>query len=109
MTDGAMTISRSARDRRRDLLREQQRREAELLARVTAEEDKLAAERHRADRAVSTAQAKVAKRQAVLDEAIADLAATCGAERAALLVDRAEADVRRLKRAIVRTKRGHPA
>lgn len=109
MSGEAMPLSKAAREKRRDLLRDQQRREAELLARVSSEEDRLAAEQHRTEQAVATARAKLARQQAALEAAIVALADTCGTARAAVLVERSESEVARLQRARRRTSRDEPA
>jgi hypothetical protein len=109
MTVERLPLNRSARDRRRDRLRDQQRREAELLARVNAEEDRLQAEAGRTEQAIARARAKVASRQQDLDAAVVALAEHCGTARAAVLLDRGEAELARLQRARRRTGRDEPA
>jgi hypothetical protein len=100
-----LPLTRAARDRRRDRLRDQQRREAELLAHVNAEEDRLHAEAGRAEHAIARARAKVTCRQQDLDAAVVALAEHCGTARAAVLLDRSESELARLQRAGRRT--GH--
>jgi hypothetical protein len=96
--DASMPLSRAARDRRRDRMRDQQRLEAERLGRVIAEERRLAAEKDKADAVIARARDAVARRQALLDAAIAALVDTSGAGRAAILLDRAETELARLHR-----------
>jgi hypothetical protein len=92
-------------------MRDQQRLEAERLGRVIAEERRLGAEQDKADAMIARARDAVARRQALLDAAIAALVDTSGPGRAAILLDRAETDLARLHRTHHNSRGGpqHPS
>jgi hypothetical protein len=92
-------LARAARDRLRDTQHEETRR----LAAVLAAQERLSAERSRAEAAITKAEHGIATRQAVLDEAVLDLIGTSGVNRTAILLDRSASDLVRLRR----TRRGN--
>lgn len=94
--DARMPIARSARDRVRD----QARREQQLAARVLLAEERLEAERRRRADAISALDRAVERRTVdVADALIAYVdSAGLGLARAAIILDRPQAELARLLR-----------
>lgn len=88
----------------RERLRDQQQAEARLLAVVLAAHRALSAERQKASAAIAKAEQAVAMRRETLDAAVVELIDASGVTKAAVLLDRTENELARLRRACQRAR-----
>jgi hypothetical protein len=82
----------------RERLRDQQQREARLLAAVLTAQRRLTSEREKADVVIKRTQRGIDKHEAALDETVRDLIRSSGITRAAILLDQDERKLARLAR-----------
>jgi hypothetical protein len=82
----------------RERLRDQQQREARLLASVLAAQRRLTSEHEKADTVIKRARRGIDKHKAALDETVRDLIHSSGVTRAAILLDQDERTLSRLAR-----------
>lgn len=92
---GAMPLALSARER----LRDQQQQEARRLAAVLAAQRRLTLEQHKESAVIERARRRVAARRDAFDDTVRALIGTSGVARTAILLERPERDLARLKRA----------